>query len=263
MDSINSKPESDLKDDIRQTFIVAKNEVMKFVSGKKIMIFGIIGLATLVLLSVVMFIWGDDDMTTEGGVETYLSFISLLMLLGATLFSSVTLVSEFEERTALVLFTKPIRKGTIFAGKFIAAYLLNMLFVIFYYLVASAMVAIKTGGFTANIFPSLGYCAAYIFALTGIAILFSALLKKSSSASILTFIFILLGPSIILSALMIAENNFSDPYAYWYILDVALMSVTDSIKGAVENGPRSALVMLIWGLIPTVASYFLFRKREV
>ena len=83
MDSINSKPESDLKDDIRQTFIVAKNEVMKFVSGKKIMIFGIIGLATLVLLSVVMFIWGDDDMTTEGGVETYLSFISLLMLLGA------------------------------------------------------------------------------------------------------------------------------------------------------------------------------------
>ena len=263
MDSDYSKPKSDFSDDIRQTFIVAKNEIVKFVSGKKILIFGIIGLATLVLLSVVMFGWGSDDMTTEGGVSTYLSFISLLMLLGATLFSSVTLVSEFEERTALVLFTKPIRKGSIFVGKFIAAYLLNMIFVIVYYLITALMVGIKTGGFTSNIFPSLGYCAVYIFALTGIAILFSALLKKSSSASILTFIFILLVPSLILSVMMIIDNNFTDPYKYWYILDEALLAVTDSISGPVENGPRAALVMFIWGLIPTVASYFLFRKREV
>ena len=263
MESNLSKPEIDIKDDIRQAFIVAKNEIMKFMSGKKILIFGIIGLATLVLLSIAMFGFASSDMTTKGGVQTYIGFMTLLTLLGATLFSSVTLVSEFEERTALVLFTKPIRKGTIFAGKFMAAYFLNLAFVIVYYLAASVLVAIKTGGFTADIFPSMGYCAVYIFALTGIAILFSALLKKSSSASILTFIFILLIPSIILSVLMIANNNFSDTSQYWYILDIASESITSSIKGPVDNGPRAILVMLIWGLIPTVASYFLFRKREI
>ena len=263
MESILSKPDIDFKDDTRQALIVTKYEIMKFISGKKILIFGIIGLATLALITVVMFCFGSDDMTTENGVSTYLSFISLLTLLGATLFSSVTLVSEFEERTALMLFTKPIRKGSIFVGKYIAAYLLNMIFVIIYYLVAALMVGIKTGGFTANIFASLGYCAVYIFALTGIAILFSALLKKSSSASILTFIFILLAPSIILSALMIANNNFTDTTSYWYILDIALLAVTNSINGPVEDGIRAALVMFVWGLIPTVASYFLFKRREL
>ena len=42
MDEVNEKANIDFKDDIRQAFIVCKYEVMKFLSGKKIMIFGII-----------------------------------------------------------------------------------------------------------------------------------------------------------------------------------------------------------------------------
>ena len=262
MESTVTKPKIDYKDDLRQAASVGKYEVMKFLSGKKILIFGILNVLVLGLTAAILFIFNTDGLTTEDGIVSFISFSSLLMLIGATLFSSVTLVSEFEERTSLMLFTKPIRKSSIFLGKFLAAYFLNMAFVIFYYIVAAIIIAIKTGGFTANIFPSLGYCALYIFSLTGIATLFSALMKKSSSASILTFVFILLVPSII-EVIILAATASGGSIETWYILNDASNSVINSISGPVANGLRDAFVMIVWGLIPALAAYFLFRKREV
>lgn len=264
MESILSKPDIDLKDDIRQAFIVAKYEIMKFISGKKILIFGIINAIVLAILTIVIFSVRINDLTTELGLGLYIGVSSWLMLLGATLFSASSLVAEIEERTALMLFTKPIRKGSIFLGKMMASYGLNLAFVILYYIVASVAIAIKTGGFSTNIFASIGYCMLYILALTGIAMLFSALMKKSSSASILTFVFILLVPSIIAIAIQIIMISTGGKAPdMWYILDYASQSVATSIEGAVDNGPRDALVMLVWGTVPLLGSYFLFRRREV
>ena len=262
MDEVVSRPEKDYKDDLRQAMIVSKYEVMKFISGKKIYIFAILEALVLGLLAVVMFFFSNGEISTKGGLATYISFISLLMLVGATLFSSVTLVSEFEERTSFMLFTKPIRKSSIFIGKFLAAYVLNLLFVIAYYILSAILVAIKTGGSAVELLASLGYCAAYIFALTGIAILFSALMKKSSSASILTFVFILLVPSIVVSIVAIATGSM-DVSSYWYILDVAEASVPNAISDSVENGARDFFVMILWGLIPAIGAYVLFKRREV
>lgn len=264
MESILSKPDIDFKDDFRQAFIVAKYEIMKFMSGKKILIFGIINALVLAILTIVIFAVKIDEMNTEFGLGLYIGISSWLMLLGATLFSASSLVAEFEERTALMLFTKPIRKGSIFMGKMMAAYGLNLGFVIIYYVVASVAIAIKTGGFSVNIFASLGYCMLYILALTGIAMLFSALMKKSSSASILTFVFILLVPSIVAIAVTIMTiSSGGDQPDLWFILDYASQAVATSIQGTVPYGPRDALVMLVWGLVPLLGSYFLFRRREV
>ena len=264
MESILSKPDIDFKDDFRQAFIVAKYEIMKFMSGKKILIFGIINALVLAILTIVIFAVQIDNLDTKLGLSLYISVSSWLMLLGATLFSASSLVAEFEEKTALMLFTKPIRKGSIFMGKMMASYALNLIFVIIYYAIASIAIAIKTGGFTSNIFASIGYCMLYILSLTGIAMLFSALMKKSSSASILTFVFILLVPSIIAIAIqIIAFSSGGSTPDMWYILDYASQSVATSISGTVDNGPRDALVMLVWGIVPLLGSYFLFRRREV
>ena len=264
MDATVTKPQIDYKDDLRQAFIVCKYEIMKFMSGKKILIFGIINILVLALLTAVIFAVNIDGLDTKTGLSLYIGISSWLMLFGATLFSSVTLVSEFEERTSLMLFTKPIRKSSIFLGKLFAAYALNLVFVVLYYVIASVAIAIKTGGFTSNMFASIGYCMLYILALTGIAMFFSAFMKKSSSASILTFIFILLVPSLIgVIIQVITISSGGNAPDMWYILDYASQSVATSINGPVENGPRDALVMMLWGIAPILMSYFIFRKREV
>ena len=248
----------DLKDDIRQAFIVMRYEFMKFVSGKKIFIYAAINLIILAIVAAIFFT-SSGNTTTEGMMGDFISFLSLILLIGVTLFASVTLVSEFEERTSLLLFTKPIRKGSIFAGKFLAAYLLCFAIVIVYYVASAIITSIETGGFTSKMFPSLGYCALDLFALTGIAMMFSALMKKSSSASILTFVFILLVPAIIQVVVSVTADL--DP---WFMLNYAEAAVMNSISGySSYDGPRDAAVMFIWGLIPLIASYFLFRGRQV
>ena len=270
MESILSKPDIDFKDDFRQAFIVMKYEIMKFMSGKKILIFGIINVAILALIALLIFSFDvnfDDGTGTavsgfQAGMILILGVSSYLMLFGATLFSSVALVSEFEDRTALMLFTKPIRKGSIFMGKAMAAFLLNAVFVIIYYIVASIVMAIKTGDFSSNVFVSMGYCMCYVFSLTGVALLFSSFMKKGSSASILTFVFLLMVPSIV-SVILILALNTEDTSSIWYMFNVASGAITTSIYTAVENGPRDALVMILWGLVPMIAAYFIFRRREV
>ena len=269
METVNEKANIDYKDDLRQALIVSRYETMKFFSGKKILIFGIINILILALMTVLIFAFDIESPTPEIPnnifcIELYLSVSSYLMLFGATLFSAGSLVSEFEERTSLLLFTKPIRKISIFLGKFLAAYVLNLMFLIMYYVIATVAVMVKFGTFTPEIFASIGYCAAYIFALTGIAMLFSALMKKSSSASILTFLFILLVPSIIGVIIQIVTiSSGGDAPDMWYILNSASQSVATCLEGPVENGFRDVIVMLLWGLGPAVGAYYLFRKREV
>lgn len=252
----------DPKDDIRQAVIVGRYEILKFFSGKKIFIYLALVIAIFAILTTVYIMFGDDGSTVQDSTSTYFSFVTLFLLIGATLFSSVTLVSEFEERTALTLFTKPVHKSAIFLGKFVAAFLLNIAVIFVYSVLIIIFMAVSIGEFAPEIFVAFGYCTLYAFALTGIAILFSAVMKKSSSASIMTFIVLLFVPSIVALVLFAAEviENATDA---WYVLDVAANSMIDCFNGPVENGPRDALVMLMWGIIPAVASYFLFRRREV
>ena len=250
----------DFKDDLRQAAIVGKYEIIKFFSGKKIFIFGGLILLVAALVTTLFVIFPDDVSSTKNVTATFVSFVTLLLLIGATLFSSTSLVSEFEERTAFTLFTKPVHKYSIFLGKFGAAFLLNAGTVLLFYILGAIVAACFTQGFAVEIFASFGYASLYAFALTGIGIFFSALMKKSSSASIMTFIFILLIPSIV--GMIIAVASKGDMADYWFVLDMAANSLINCFDGPVA-GVRDALVMFLWGFIPGIAGYFLFKRREV
>ncbi len=264
VDSENpTKLDIDLKDDIRQTFIVMKYEMIKFMTGKKIYIYGIVNIIALAAMAVALFI-NSNSVTTEGALRSFISLLNLILLIGATLFSSVTLVSEFEEKTSLVLFTKPIRRASIFFGKFLAAYILNFGFTVVYYILAAIIVLIKTGGITPNMFISIAFCMPYIFALTGIAMFFSSVMKKSSSASILTFVFLLLVPSIITTIVVAIKGNITeDSFYLWYMIDTAWTIIPDSIAGQAKDVALEILVMLIWGIVPTAIACRVFRKKQI
>ena len=253
---------TDLKEDLRQGATVGRYEVIKFISGKKIMVFGIIIAAILALVTFVLFYFGNE-ITQEGVAATYVGFVQFMLMIGATLFSSVTIVSEFSDRTALILFTKPVSKRAIMFGKFAAAYIVNFVFLFVYYVITLIITQIYAGGIPVGIYASLGYAALYLFAVSGIATFFSCLMKKPSSASILTFAFILLVPSIFASILYLINPAMDPAKDLWYILDYASLGTTASIYGTAANALRDALVMIIWGLIPAVGGYYIFRHREL
>jgi len=99
---------------LKQSYVVMKNEIVKFTRGKKMLLFTALIFLVLILLTAVPYLLGDGltDNATELAAS-YSSFVALIVLLFATLFASTSLVSEFEERTALILFTRPVKKSSI------------------------------------------------------------------------------------------------------------------------------------------------------
>ena len=273
---------SDLRGDALQAVTVARNEVVKFLRSRKFVLFGALVAAMLVLTTALPYLLGDGISGSAGDVfSNYMGYTLLLVLLGATLFASYTIVSEFEERTALILFTRPIRRSTVFVGKFAACLILTGAVMVAYYIVAVAVAFAVTGGLVTSFLPSLAMCLAYVFATTGVAMLISSVMKKGGTAAILTFVTILLLISVV-SAVISASGT--DP---WFMLDTASNAVTNSIPEYVESSNammgelgqelgvsvdgsmievadcvKSGAVMIAWGVATLALSYIAFSRRE-
>ncbi len=272
----------DVADDLRQIIQVAKYEVMKFMRSRKFLIYSALTAAVVLLITFLPYVLGGNLGDTAGeAFSTYVGFVSLLVLLGATLFASYTLVSEFEERTALILFTRPIKRVTIFAGKFLSCFVLVGAIMVAYYLVAFLAALAATGSLITSFLPSMAMCLAYVFATTGVAMLVSSLFKKGGTAAVVTFLAVLLVVPIVSSA---ASGAGVDT---WFMLDQASTAISNSVPEYVEmtNGVlesmgeamgvdmsgmmvqaadcvRSGSVMVAWGAVATLASLALFTRRE-
>jgi ABC-2 type transport system permease protein len=120
-------------------------------------------------------------------ITNMLEFLGVLSILSATFFGADAIVSEFESKTGYFLFPNPIRKTTIFLGKFIASALVSVGAIALYYLIAVASVRVIDGSVPANTGLSFAYSLVYLFAILAVAYLFSAVMRSSVYSLMLTF----------------------------------------------------------------------------
>ncbi|MDR2699064.1 MAG: ABC transporter permease [Candidatus Methanoplasma sp.] len=249
-------------DDFRQSYVVAKNEIRKFLRGRRFIIYILLTVLAFSLLTSVSYFYEDRVLLMFGNVVSlYLFFMQILIIVAAILFASVVIVSEFEERTALVLFTRPIKKTSIFIGKMVGCIVLETVMIVVYYLGVAAAALFFDGHISEVLFVSLGVAFLFILATTGVAILISSIVKKASTSTLLTFAFLLFILSIV-SMLFAVSGN--DP---WFMLDQAANSIgpTVTFEGEtliLSEPAKAAGVMAIWGAVTTILAWFAFIKRE-
>ena len=261
-------------DDFRQVGVIAKNEFRKFVRGRKILLY--ILLVGLIVALNVYFLNGSVileyfESMDKSDLVLYLhtSSVSFLVLIGAVLFASYTIVSEFEERTYLLLFTRPVKKTSIFVGKFLACYAIVTIMVLIYYGISALHSFAVAGAVSSAMGYTLFLTLIDIFALSGMAMLFSTLVKRGSVSALMTFFVILMVPSIIL-ALMI----FKDPLLmsggtayqlenYWYLINVAESAIPEVVLNINLSLAMPILSMFLWGAIPLTAAWAVFLNKEV
>jgi ABC-2 type transport system permease protein len=261
-------------DDLRQVFVIGKNEMRKFFRGRKVLLLIILAALFLVInivltakFSIPLFDSSPENLANvmfniSSIITLHSIWIPFISLLGAVLFASYTIVSEFEERTYLLLFTRPVKKTTIFVGKFLASYLITLLVVLLYYGIAighTLIVGGEAGKIDLSVLTSIGLTMAYIFAVSGLAMLFSCISKKGSISALMTFFLVTMVPSMMSIVLLLALPG----EAHWYILDKAGETITSimNVEGSVLlSQPLTAL--FIWGVIPLVAGWIIFLKRE-
>lgn len=272
----------DLKDDLRQAIVVAKNEIKKFMAGKKIILFAILVLGLEILNLVVPMVWGGGfDVIVLGdgfGRSSYvadalLGNIALFIIIAAVLFTATSIVSEFEERTALVLFTKPIRKWSIYFGKLLASLVIMIGFILLIYLYAAVVCLAICGNLPYGFLTSLGLAICAAFGSSGLAILLSSVFKKGSTASIMTLVVYLL--------VFLIIGGLITTYAHvetWWMLDSAMGTISTALGNVavVDYDPltifysavpgselaRAAGAMAAWGVATSVIGFLFFQKRD-
>lgn len=211
------------KDDLRQVGVVTKNELIKNLRGRKflmslgviILIFGLITALPYLTDSP----WGADT-TTLDILSSYFTYSSIIAVLIVALIASVALVSEFEERTALILFTRPIKRTTVFVGKLVSCLVILAMMMGLYYALVAVMLLIFPGKIPSTFLVSFGFCILYIFATTGIAFLISTLFNRGSVCTIMSILVMAIVIPII--TMMIGGNT-------WYMLDTAGNSMLTGI----------------------------------
>ena len=253
----------DIKDDLRQAVVISKNEITKYLRGRRILLIGILTVALLGLFSALPYLLGESYSDPTDVAITFTSIYSFILELAAVLFAATTIVSEFEDRTALVLFTKPVRKGSIFIGKFMACFLILAVLAAIYlgYTMAFSLAAVGevAPGFGSAFLLSLAAC----FGVIGLGMMISSFSKKGSTAIILTLILLL----ILLGTIASMLEVFADIESWWCITNcIDAITFNFGAIGDVSMSDseitRAGIVMVIWGIVCSVLSFLLFRKRE-
>ena len=259
-------------DDIRQIGVVVKYEIYKHLRSRRLLIFA--GLAMLVIVLVTaLSLYLDHSLPDDP--TAYVGFVFLLVIIGVSLFCAPTIASEFEERTALLMFPRPIRKTSFFLGKVLACYIICGLIVLLYYVIGIILTVAGGGSVGTSAFLSLGYAIMFMIATGGFAFFLSSLLKKGSTAVIVTIAVLLLVFNIIDGMMMLfqVEPLFSITYAGTDIVNIIVGDVTsftdlsdyglDMVVGNYYPAhSMSAFIMVAWASVTTMLSALLFHRRE-
>ena len=273
---------------IRQIGIVTRYELLKYLRGRRLL--AIILLTVIIsgiFLVVPPAIGSQYSKDPTDFVMNMLRFLGVLSILSATFFGADAIVSEFESKTGYFLFPNPIRKTTIFLGKFIASALVSVGAIALYYLIAVASVQVIDGSVPANTGLSFAYALVYLFAILAVAYLFSAMMRSSVYSLILTFFtFFLILPIVdavgevakfkawfsITFASGIATNILQNPYPTDTVITTAGRGLgpgpatagqTVSVAQYYPSVTVSLAVMAAYFIVAFLLAIVLARRREM
>jgi ABC-2 type transport system permease protein len=232
-----------------------------------------IGIAILMIaLITLLFLYdGVPDDPTEF-ILWYTTFMSLLVIIGASLFCAPAIASEFEERTALLMFPRPMRKTVFLTGKMLACYIMCGIVIVMYYAVCMIMSLILTKGLDTNAFGSMGLALLFMLGTGGFAFMISSIFKKGSTSVVITIATLLLIFNIIdmMYGTFVGEPFFSVTYASTDIMAI----ISDKLYVTMEGGytftytmdhlgtQAAIMVMTAWFAVTTAISAILFGRRE-
>lgn len=264
--------------DVNQVGVVIKYEVLKYLRSKRLLGLIIIEALVLLLITVLPPLLGNDYATNaDAFINGYMSYVTILIVIGATLFAGDAIVSEFQGRTGYLLFPKPVKRSVLLAGKFIASAGAMFLVLIAYYLVALLLGLAITGGFSTLGVESLLLAMLYSLAALAVGYLISSVMKGATGALILTFALFLFILTILMGVLTVGgvEPWFLVNFAGGVVGYITQVPYPTSGVGDPGVGPQlsmnqyipdigvSVAVMLTYLVVSLVLAYFFFKRREM
>ncbi len=207
--------------------------------------------------------------------------VDLVIVLSAVFFGGDAIAGEFQNKTGYFLMGLPLRRSTVYLGKFIAAFLASVAMLLLFLVILLANGAYYFG---AGLFPwqlglSLLLAVCYLVSVLGFTFLISSLFKTSAYGFVLTVILFLFGFSILeslITGLVKVEPWMIISYAESTIGNVFSSTANWGLSGTVTTvhfGQLSEttytagiaegiLIMIVYFVAAALAGLALFEREE-
>lgn len=215
--------------DIAQCGVQAEFEFLNFLRSTRFYILLAIVATIGVAIMAVMYIYKPSAYLTSP-MSFYSvwwgTVVNLCVILTGIFFGADAISTEFQNRTGYYLLPNPVRRSSVFVGKWIASFLASAIVIGVY---AAITLADGTIYFGSNIPYQLGesfvFAIIFIFPVLGFSFFISSLFRNNSSSILLTAILLLFGFNFI-SPLITALTN-SEP---WYVLSYGAGIITSVLS---------------------------------
>lgn len=236
------RKKDDKTSDLTQISTVTRYELLKHMRRRRV--YAVLVIAAVIALIQIIVPWAlkitFPPQAKEWASSNFFGTLNFIIIIVGTFFAGDAIVSEFEQKTGYIIFTNPVKRVSFVAGKFAAAFIASMLPVVLYYLIGTgAMVGIY-GYVPVETAASFAYAALYLCVVLGFTFLFSAILKGSMGATLLSFFLFLLILTTVNGVVSLTGN---EP---WYLPNHAGGMITQVIyplKDTVTKIPNSSLTV--------------------
>jgi ABC-2 type transport system permease protein len=217
--------------------------------------------------------WATPAEDFEG---TFLGFTSTLIIIAATFFGADAIVGEYQNRTGYLMFPNPVKRQTLFLGKFAASMTAGIIVVVVFYASVVLLSVFTVGAIDADIGLSFAFALEFTVAAMAIAYLISSVLKGTTGATVLTFFLLIMilplvdGISMVAGVKLEGSVTFAagviqfilaDPYPVDSTMDDVGAGFT--IHNYYPDPALAALTMLVYAVVAIVLSLILFKRKEL
>ncbi|MDG6905871.1 MAG: ABC transporter permease [Nitrososphaerota archaeon] len=272
-----------LPSSLQQVGIITKNEMLNYFRSRRFLILLVIDLIISSLLTFAIWHDGISNVATDalGFYSTWWGIAANLMIVFCAVFFGGDAISgEFQNKTGYFLVGNPVRRSSIYIGKWIAAFVASLIIMGIFTAIAIANGSGYFGAVLPNRFvEALGFTILYLISALGFTFFFSSVFKTSAMSIMVTVILLLFGFLLIdelLTNLVHIEPWFSLSYGSGIISDVMTVPYPQHISsGHVSpsgNGPiistyhatilEGIAIMVIYFVVTAIVGLYLFERKE-
>ncbi len=266
---------------LNQVLTVTKYTLLDYLRSRRFFIMLIITALISLLLSVLVGYYRPASFLTND-LSFYSSWwgnsVTFVVILSAIFFGGDAISGEFQNKTGYFGVPNPIRRSSIYIGKWLAALTASLVMLGFFTLVTVANGLYYFSGVPFQFAESVIFALIYVIAVLGFTFFFSSLFKSSSMSILLTAILFLFVFSLIqtlVSTLVQIEPWFILTYGSTIIGNILTTPYpphmsTNSFGPAGRvtlttfnaSVPEGLAIMLIYFAVTAILGLILFERKE-
>jgi len=271
-------------DTFSQALLLSRYQLRDYLRSRRfILMMAFVAAIGAILTFVLSYYHGSD--TVQGLISSGNSFYGglwanggpVVVVFAGIIFGGDAIAGEFQNKTGYFLMGLPIRRATVYVGKFLAALAASLVAVIVYLaiLLANGAYYLHWNAFPLSLGESFAITILYLLALLGSVFLFSSMFKNSLYAVLVVAILFLFGFSILedlITVLVKIEPWFVITYAQ-SVIGYPFLSTLPAHTSTIIVGRRSftsynatypegLAIMAGYFLLTAIAGLFFFEREE-